>query len=515
MVIGPRLVCAGSCAALIAACSQDRQGAPRPVVYDANVAPIFEAHCVTCHGDTAPAAGWSATSFLGAVACVEPSNAPATLPPNLAAPLLAALDMAPHVGLLSGGERATLAAWVAGGAPAFQAAVHDPSIIDPRAAGFHGTLLRASRWSQMLDATDANACGRCHDGTPARPAGVMFAAPGAPPCTSCHTQPNGVLACSTCHGSGTRIYPPRDACFFAGTRFDVVDAHAAHVESSPIRSVGLACSTCHPVPGSPIIGGLHGDGKVEVTFDSSLAPGPASYDPSSGACSVSCHQQGGSKPNVTWTGAPGPVGCNDCHLSPPANHYTGPCTGCHAEANATGTALNPGPLHINGKVDLGDGSGQCGACHGSGDSPWPTTSAHPAHQNPVLTEPLACSNCHVVPDTVLDPVHLDGTVHVVFSGLATARGATPTWNGAACSNVSCHGALLADPAAVPTWSDTSGVQATCGACHGIPPSQHTPSASCDRADCHGSEVSLSTDGSPHISASGKTVHIDGIVESAR
>ena len=85
---------------------------------------------------------------------------------------------------------------------------------------------------------------------------------------------------------------------------------------------------------------------------------------------------------MTWTQAPAPVGCNDCHLSPPANHYTGACTGCHAEANATGTALTPGPLHVNGKVDLGNGSGQCGACHGSGNSPWPTTQVHAAHQNP-------------------------------------------------------------------------------------------------------------------------------------
>ena len=170
---------------------------------------------------------------------------------------------------------------------------------------------------------------------------------------------------------------------------------------------------------------------------------------------------------------------------------------------------------MNGKVDLGNGSGQCGACHGTGDSPWPSTAAHPAHENPTLTVSLACSNCHVVPAAILDPGHLDGTVHVTFSGLATARGAQPDlerqpvherrlpWSQ---PRRPCRGAGVDGP---------SGAQAKCGACHGIPPSQHTPSTSCDRSDCHGSEVMLDGNGDPLISASGKTLHVDGIIESAR
>jgi len=503
---------AGAWSVLIASCSEDRTSAPTSPAYGVDVAPIFQAHCVGCHGDTNPAAGWSATSFLGVIACVTPSKAPATLPPNTRAPILAALDTDPHRDLLSAAEQSTLESWVLSGTPAFQADVHDPSIIDPRSTGFHGALLSASHWSQMLDPGDPNACGRCHDGTLSRPAGVTEAAPGAPSCTSCHDQAGGVLACSTCHGSGTAAYPPRDPCFFPG---DVGGAHAAHVVPSPERAGGVPCWTCHPVPGSPVIGGLHGDGIVEVTFDPLLVPGQPTYDRTSGACAVYCHAQGGAKPYVTWTEAPSPVGCGDCHGSPPPGHYVGSCTGCHAEANATGTALSGGPLHLNGKVDLGDGSGLCGACHGTGASPWPTTAAHPAHQNPTLTEPLACTSCHVVPATILDPVHLDGTVHVVFSGLATSRGSMPVWSGTECTNVACHGANLADPAAVPAWDDTSGAQAVCGACHGIPPTDHTTSTSCNRSDCHGSEVTLDATGAPHISVSGKALHIDGIIESAR
>jgi predicted CxxxxCH...CXXCH cytochrome family protein len=510
-VKGARLLCACACLPLFTACAQEREGVATPV-YDSDVASIFQARCVTCHGATNPAAGWNATSFLSAIACVAPSNAPATLPRDVRAPVLAVLDTEPHLGLLSGAERTILTDWVVGGTPAYHASVHDPAIIDPRSSGFHGALLRASRWSQMLDANDKDACGRCHDGAPSRPAGVTEAAPGAPACTTCHNEPGGVLACSTCHGSGTKSYPPRDPCFFPA---DVAGAHAAHVVPSSIASGGLPCSTCHPTPGSPVIGGLHGDGKVEVTFDPTRVPTEASYDPTTGACAVSCHDRGGSKTHVTWTAPPSPVGCGDCHGSPPANHYAGPCSNCHVEANATGTALSGGPLHMNGKVDLGNGSGQCGACHGSGDSPWPTAAAHPAHRNPTLTDPLDCSNCHVVPATVLAPGHLDGAATVTFSGLATARGANPTWDGERCTNVACHGANLADPAAVPAWDDTSGAQSNCGACHGIPPSQHTPSLSCNRSDCHGSEVTLEANGTPLISTSGKALHVDGIIESAR
>ncbi len=506
------VLCAGACLALTSACEQERTRAPARPVYDANVAPILQAHCIRCHGDTNPSGGWSATSFLGAIACVAPSNAPATLPGDPRAPVLAALDAPPHVGLLDEAERATLTSWVTGGTPAFVGTVHDPAIIDPRSEGFHGATLRASRWTPMLDPADPNACGRCHDGTPARPVGVTTAAPGAPSCTSCHGEAGGVLACPTCHGQGARAYPPRDPCFFPA---DVAGAHAAHGEPSAVHAAGFACGTCHPMPGSPVIGGQHGDGTVEVTFDPALVPGEASYDRSTGACAVSCHDLGGARPLVTWTEVTPPLACGDCHGSPPANHFAGSCSGCHAEANASGTALSGGPLHMNGKVDLGDGSGKCGACHGSGDSPWPLTAVHPAHEAPASTDAIACSSCHVVPTDVLDPVHLDGTVHVVFSGLATSRGASPTWSGTQCTNVACHGANLADPAAAPVWTDTSGAQAKCGACHGIPPTEHTTSASCGRSDCHGGEIVSAASGAPLISESGKSLHIDGIIESAR
>ena len=199
--------------------------------------------------------------------------------------------------------------------------VHPTGIADPRSDAWHGRTLRAKRWAPMLDGADSEACGRCHEGTPARPLGVTFAAPGATPCTTCHTEPAGVLACGTCHAAGPTL----------------PGAHAAHVAPSPSRATPLACSSCHPVPGASVVGGLHGNGSVEVVFDAKIVAPEASYDQKSGACAVSCHDQGGARPRPIWSD-PTAMRCADCHGAPPTPHAPGPCTSCHREANATGTS---------------------------------------------------------------------------------------------------------------------------------------------------------------------------------
>jgi predicted CxxxxCH...CXXCH cytochrome family protein len=495
-------------------CTEPRASTALPVVFDADVAPILAARCASCHGASAPAAGWSATSYLGAIACVEPTGAAAVLPADARAPIVKALAEPSHRGFATSAEAATLGAWVEQGAPAFVGVVHDPGVVDPRAPSFHGATLRAARWAPMLDASDPDACGRCHDGAPARPAGVTSSAPGATACTACHTEPGGVLACGTCHGDGARAYPPRDPCFFPG---DQGGAHAAHVEPSAAHADGYACATCHPMPGPRVIGGLHGDGKVDVRFDASAVPGSPTYDDATGACAVACHDAGGARARPTWTDTT-PMRCGDCHGAPPADHPPGACDTCHVEANADGTALARGPLHLNGEVDLGDGSGGCGACHGHGDDPWPSTGAHAAHRAPTNSSPVACGDCHVVPTEVLSPGHIDsGVARVTFSGRATARSQSPAWSGRGCEGVACHGAGLPDaPTTAPIWDDTSGSAGACGACHGVPPTMHTPSTSCGRSSCHAGETTpTGVDGAPIFTSPGIARHVDGVIDVAQ
>jgi predicted CxxxxCH...CXXCH cytochrome family protein len=100
-------------------------------------------------------------------------------------------------------------------------------------------------------------------------------------------------------------------------------------------------------------------------------------------------------------------------------------------------------------------------------------------------------------------------------GRAAYGGATPSYGGGSCSDVACHGARLQDPpAVVPSWKDPSGAASACGACHGIPPLQHTSSTSCDRSNCHGAEIARGI-GSLGITDFGKTLHVNGVIDTAQ
>lgn len=332
------------------------------------------------------------------------------------------------------------------------------------------------------------------------------------PCTSCHAEQGGVLACSTCHGDGARAAPPRDRCFFPE---DVprAGAHVAHVEPSAVRSEGLACKTCHPVPDSAsLFGGAHANGAVDVSLDPTVAGQAAQYHAGSGVCSTTCHARpGAAKPAPAWSDA-GPLACGDCHGDPPPRHLAGACTSCHREADATGARLTAPRLHVNGRVDLGDGSGACGACHGHGDDPWPGSGAHATHRAPDAAAAVACQACHDVPTTFGPGTeHPHGGPAVVrFSGLAVARGAQPSFASGTCSQVYCHGAGLIGPVApARAWLDASGAAKACdGGCHGAPSGPpHIADTSCWK--CHPSDVDPGPRG-PTISVPAR--HVNGVVD---
>ncbi len=472
--------------------------------YEADVAPLFAQKCASCHQGDAPPGGWRATSYVDVVGCVASDGAPATRPD--AAPILRVLGGS-HAGYVSDDEREILERWIAAGAPAFRGGVHDPSFVDPRSERSHGRFLRARRWAPMLDPGDADACGRCHDGAPNHVAGAL-PAPRATSCQSCHTQPEGPLACGTCHGDGgARAAPPRDACLSPGASGF---AHAAHVEPRAAKSEGLSCATCHPTPsGAGDFAATHGDGAVQVRLAQIAGP-LARFDAATKTCTTQCHQgPGAARPAPVWTD-PQPSSCGSCHGAPPPAHPEGRCSLCHREADDTGTKLLSTKLHLDGRVQVGDGSGQCGSCHGAGNDPWPSTGAHATHAAPKQAVPVACESCHVVPGPGAPHSSGRGFAAVRFAGLARKGGASPTWSATTktCADTYCHAGVSGGSQPAPTWLDPSG--AGCGTCHGTPPSPpHVASSGCGTGACHGGVVSGGA-----ITAKGKAAHVDGKIDLA-
>lgn len=486
-------------------CAETPEGGTRVPFYNPEARAVIEARCVSCHTGPAAPGGWRASTFAEAVSCGAADAMDAGSDP----PIVRALARPDHRGLLSDAERATLVAWVRGGARSRHPGMHDPGFGDPRAPGFHGAALRASRWAPMLDPSGPGACGRCHEGAPTRPPAVTRGSPGATSCRTCHARAEGALACDTCHrvdgsaGATGCIAPQGDRA---------VAAHRAHL-SPRVRGEGFACGTCHPGRTADLRAGEHGDGVVQVVLDPALAGADARYDRATGTCTVACHNRAGARPTPAWRDT-GPLGCDACHGAPPQNHPQGACTHCHAEANETGTALTPGPLHMNGRVDLGNGVNDCTACHGRDGSAWPSSGGHPLHRFGPRARPVDCGSCHEVPAQVRAPGHLDGVVRVVFSGPAVLRGARPAWQNGTCANVACHGAGLISPAPELRWDQASS-HPDCGGCHGTPPpAPHPAESACASVLCHGAGVAPSQTGLV-ITEAGRARHIDGVVQFGR
>jgi len=280
--------------------------------------------------------------------------------------------------------------------------------------------------------------------------------------SGCHTQPP--IACTTCHGSN-------------GTPRPDAGAHWAHE---------AYCSTCHTVPvetTASVQQHASQDASTLIHFGDIALQSPAQWLPDGGAdaapawdptarrcTNTYCH--GGASPD--WTGGK-QIACSGCHEAPPKNHArwirvagsTDSCTTCHPSPT--------GPTHINGVVDVTVTS--CTTCHGSNGHPNPPMSldgstdpttrgvgAHQAHLDPYfpdrIASPLLCNDCHVVPERVMQPGHLDQPqtrVRFPFGGTYD-----PTT--AQCS-VWCH----FNKTTGPVWTDNSGDAVKCDACHAFPP----------------------------------------------
>jgi predicted CxxxxCH...CXXCH cytochrome family protein len=142
---------------------------------------------------------------------------------------------------------------------------------------------------------------------------------------------------------------------------------------------------------------------------------------------------------------------------------------------------------VNGKVDLGDGSGTCGACHGKGADPWPATGAHAAHAAPMNAAPVACTTCHAVPGPGdRHPLGKDAAT-VTLAGLAAQSARRPSYDATTktCSGTYCHEGR-GGSAPAPRWTDGA---VGCASCHAAPPPPpHVQSTTCSGTTCHAAET---------------------------
>jgi predicted CxxxxCH...CXXCH cytochrome family protein len=337
--------------------------------------------------------------------------------------------------------------------------------------------------------------------------------------------------CSYCHGSAENPAPPSDTGGGSLVTLIGVGAHQAHLQGGS-SSRPLECAECHLVPSAAEDPG-HADGlPAEVTFSGIAAARDhtPSWDHVGANCSDTyCHGPTSPSPSPppSWI-EPGSLSCSSCHgAPPPAPHpQLTNCSHCHADTIADDdVTVFDRERHVDGVVDV-DFDQACTSCHGDQNPAPPfdlaghtATSALGvgAHQTHVLgtatSRPVPCNECHVVPEDVLDPGHIDtaGPAEVVLSGTAAAFGGTPSYMAGSCQNLSCHGALFpkghksGGTNTEPIWNHVDGTQATCGSCHGLPPPAPHPYNTPNCILCH-----------EDVAADGQTftrpdLHVDGIV----
>jgi len=267
--------------------------------------------------------------------------------------------------------------------------------------------------------------------------------------------------CSTCHGDETTPAPPKSATGETSTSARGVGAHRNHLDPNPTWHQPIKCTECHVVPETTDAPGhIDGDGVAEVLFSGRAVTGGVSPDWNGTTCTnVYCHGAtltGGVLTEPTWTTVDGSQdACGNCHGAPPPDPHPQDtnCGSCHPTIQpGTNHFLDP-DSHINGVVDLKPEQQSCDSCHGGGGISAPPTdlAGHTertfpgvgAHRQHIGTSQnyreLACSQCHVVPNSVDDPGHIDGDnkAEVTFDSFnpqASYDAATET-----CSNLYCHG----------------------------------------------------------------------------
>lgn len=432
-----------------------------------------------------------------------------------------------------------------GAAPAYDPAAWSCSEVYCHGATLGGRVGPGPVW---IDPDAVASCDACHGAPPPAPHPAFGA------CSACHpatVRPDGTIdvaggkhvdgqvdvlipGCDGCHGVDGQAAPPRALDGREDTAALGVGAHRAHLTGSSLRGP-IPCASCHAVPANVVAAGHLDETPVpEVRFNGlARADGAAPrWERATATCTgVYCHgatRPGGRDTTPVWTRVDGSqVTCGACHgTPPPAPHVASDdCSLCHPRTVLPGGAINlAGNAHINGQVEVTVPA--CGGCHGTPEDPAPppaldgamdptdpAVGAHETHlAGGLVSGPIGCTECHVVPADVVSPGHLDAVAgaEVVFGRLATTGGLAARYTPATgrCDTVYCHGAGLTGGGLVrPVWNVVDGTQAACGTCHGAPPPPpHSASDQCFR--CHPGTVL----GNGEIDLVGG-LHVNGVVEA--
>jgi predicted CxxxxCH...CXXCH cytochrome family protein len=551
----PRAALAILLLALALSCAKARPevgGTRRCVNWKETIGPAFTDRCQSCHAGASPAGSYgtgSYTEVLGggsdavsnAIAGDASSRLVTTLDPTTSDSIHRGFaDLFPDV-----------RDWVVDCQVSFvQSSIHRGGIMNPGSPEFHGQVIRDHQYK-------FDTCQQCHgDDFAGGKSGVS--------CVTCHSK--GPTDCSTCHAaiaaSGSHGHHLGGGTL--GTTYGCQECHVVPTVYTDVGHIFLQDGSVDPAPAEVKLGAM-----AALTPTGTTRAGPPTYDAATQSCAnVYCHgallaDSAATNTHPSWKAAGmGQADCGSCHGLPP-NHTSGSaCASCHPSVAALGEAgvakIVAPALHIDGKIEFADPATACTGCHGGvagpappraldgGTSPAsPGVGAHQAHLqgSAHLRGPIACAECHLVPDDVTSAGHFPGHSATGAGGggaagapvfpaaagvgtLASTDGATPRWDPATatCATVYCHGGgakLATDTVAgvdrAPVWTATGGL--VCGsACHGLPPAfaPHLPTMiRTDCASCHPRTVDPSgaiiVSGAPGAVTS---AHMNGVLDVA-
>lgn len=399
-------------------------------------------------------------------------------------------------------------------------------------------------WS--LPRSSEQACGSCHGLPPAAPH------PNSERCYACHAEVideqrrfvapelhvNSVVEhapslCTSCHGQDDDPAPPFDTSGSVNPSSRGVGAHQAHLAGGAAGRP-LSCNECHRVPDEDDpyahVNGLPAEVKLRgVAAAHDRAP---VWDAAGASCVESwCHGPGAGLgvSSPSWISGD-PLACDSCHgLPPPAPHPRyDDCSACHGDVvGDDDRSIVQRLRHVDGIVDV-TAEPSCTSCHGDEDpapprdlagnteSSAPGVGAHRTHLDGTpRSRAVRCSECHQVPERLLDAGHVDsaGPAEVTLSGVALSFGAGAAYENGRCTNTSCHGAVFplgnesGGSNVTPQWTRVDGSEAACGSCHGLPPPAPHPRGELNPV-CSACHENIESD---NVTFLRPELHVDGVV----